>query len=239
MKRAIPGSPMADAPPVKGRYDRPRHRGPDMLNRIFFLLFAGLAAASPAAAQSLPKPAEFYFDADPTTTRPVVAVKETGDAAVQKLLKLIERDPRAKAEHAQLAHLAMDGGRTDLGKELYGRALGRITSTDALWRPVVWNYGWDLYRAGDAAAAVGQWQQLVAVRRSNASWVPPTLALALWTAGRQEEAVQWYAAAVRTEPQLWRDPANFPRLLPDWRDAERAALAEVQAAWAANPPTWP
>lgn len=210
-----------------------------MLNRIFFLLFAGLAAAGPTAAQSLPKPAEFYFDADPTTTRPVVAVKETGDAAVQKLLRLIERDPRAKAEHAQLAHLAMDGGRADLGKELYGRALGRIASTDALWRAVVWNFGWDLYRTGDAAAAVGQWQQLVASRRSNASWVPPTLALALWTAGRQDEAVQWYAAAVRTEPQLWRDPANFPRLLPDWRDGERATLAEVQAAWAANPPSWP
>lgn len=209
-----------------------------MLKSISFLLLAGLAAAGPAAAQSLPKPAEFYFEADSATTRPVVAVKEAGDAAVQKLLKLIERNPRAKAEHAQLAHLAMEGGRSDLGNELYGRALSRITDTDALWRPVVWNYGWDLYRSGNAAAAVGQWQQLV-VRRSNASWVPPTLALALWSAGRQAEAVQWYAAAVRTEPQLWRDPANFPRLLPDWRDGERATLAEVQAAWAANPPIWP
>lgn len=209
-----------------------------MFKSISFLLFAGLATAGPAAAQSLPTPAEFYFEADSTTTRPVVAVKEAGDAAVQKLLKLIERNPRAKAEHAQLAHLAMEGGRSDLGNELYGRALSRITDTDALWRPVVWNYGWDLYRSGNAAAAVGQWQQLV-VRRSNASWVPPTLALALWTAGRQAEAVQWYAAAVRTEPQLWRDPANFPRLLPDWRDGERATLAEVQAAWAANPPIWP
>jgi tetratricopeptide (TPR) repeat protein len=210
-----------------------------MLKRILFLLFAGLAAAGPAYAQTLPKPAEFYFDADPATTRPVVAVKETGDAAVQKLLKLIERDPLAKTEHAQLAHLAMEGGRTDLGKELYGRALNRINSTDALWRPVVWNYGWDLYRAGEADAAIGQWQQLVVARRSNAGWMPPTLALALWTAGRKDEAVQWYAAAIRTEPQLWRDPANFTRLLPDWRDGERSTLAEVLAAWAANPPAYP
>jgi tetratricopeptide (TPR) repeat protein len=230
---------MADAPACQGSYDRPCYRGPHMLKRILFLLFAGLAAAGPASAQSLPKPGEFYFDADPTTTRPVVAVKETGDAAVQKLLKLIERNPRAKAEHAQLAHLAMDGGRIELGRELYTRALARIDNTDALWRPTVWNYGWDLYRAGDAAAAIVQWQQLVLTRRSNASWVPPTLALALWTTGSKDEAVQWYAAAVRTEPQLWRDPANFPRLLPDWRDGERATLAEVQAAWAANPPTWP
>lgn len=203
-----------------------------------FLLVAGLAVAGSASAQALPRPAEFYFDAEPTTTRPIVAVKETGDAAVQKLLKAIERNPRAKEEHAQLAHLAMESGRADLGKDLYARTLTRVSDTDALWRPVVWNYGWDLYRSGDAAGALAQWQQLVA-RRSDGSWVPPTLALALWRTDRRDEAVQWYAAAVRTEPQLWRDPANFPRLLPDWREEERATLAEVQAAWAANPPAWP
>ncbi|GAB3373009.1 hypothetical protein GCM10027431_24040 [Lysobacter rhizosphaerae] len=207
--------------------------------RFFIPLIAGLAIAGAASAQSLPKPAEFYFDADAATTRPVLAIKDTGDAAVQKLLKAIERDPHAKAEHAQLAHLAMDAGRVDLGKELYGRALARITSTDSLWRPLLWNYGWDLYRNGDAAGALAQWQQLLSVRRSNANWVPPTLALALWSAGHKDEAVQWYGAAIRTEPQLWRDPANFTRLLPDWRDSEHATLAEVQAAWAANPPQWP
>ena len=201
-------------------------------------ILAGVIAAD-ASAQALPKPVEFYFDADPTTTRPIVAIKETGDAAVQKLLKTIERNPRAKAEHAQLAHLAMEGGRTDLGKDLYTRAFGRISDSDALWRPLVWNYGWDLYRSGDAAGALAQWQQLVSTRRNNASWAPPTMALALWATGRKDEAVQWYAAAVRTEPQLWRDPANYPRLLPDWRDSERATLAEIQAAWVANPPSWP
>ena len=207
--------------------------------RTFFLLIAGLATAGTVSAQALPRPAEFYFDAEPATTRPIVAIRESGDAAAQKLLKAIERNPRAKAEHAQLAHLAMASGRTDLGRDLYARTLTRVSDTDALWRPVMWNYGWDLYRSGDTAGALAQWQRLVAARRSNAGWVPPTLALALWSNGRQDEAVQWYAAAVRTEPQLWRDPANFPRLLPDWRDAERATLSEVHAAWAANPPAWP
>lgn len=206
--------------------------------RTLFLLVAGLSTAGSASAQALPRPAEFYFDAEPNTIRPIVAIRETGDAAVQKLLKAIERNPRAKEEHAQLAHLAMESGRADLGRDLYARTLSRVSDTDALWRPVVWNYGWDLYRSGDVAGALAQWQQLVA-RRSDGSWVPPTLALALWRNDRKDEAVQWYAAAVRTEPQQWRDPANFPRLLPDWREEERAALAEVQAAWAANPPAWP
>ncbi len=203
------------------------------------LLAAGLAAAGSASAQSLGKPAEFYFDADPNTVKPIVVVRETGDAAAQKLLKRMERDPQAKAEVAQLAHIAMESGRTDLGRDLYARVLSRINRSDGLWRAVMWNYGWDLYRAGDAAGAFAQWQALQAARSVTASWMPPTFAMALWAVGRQDEAVQWYAAAVRSEPQQWATPAAYVKLLPDWRETERATLAEVQAAWAANPPSWP
>ena len=209
------------------------------------MLAAALAMAGTASAQSsssnvaLPRPVEFYFDADAQAIKPVIAVRDTGDAATAKLLKLIARDPRAKAEHAQLAHLAMTGGQVDLGRELYGRALSRIAPTESLWRPVMWNYGWDLYRAGDAASALAQWRTLAASRGVSASWMPPTLAMVLWTLGRKTEAVQWYAAAVRTEPEQFRGTAQHARLLPDWTAAERATLAQVQAAWAKNPPRWP
>ena len=54
--------------------------------------------------------------------------------------------------------------------------------------------------------------------------MPPTLALSLWSLGRKEEAVQWYAAAVRSEPQLWNTTAQFARLLPEWSEADRAEL---------------
>jgi Tfp pilus assembly protein PilF len=203
------------------------------------LLAAGLAVAGSASAQSLGRPAEFYFDADPNTVKPIVVVRETGDAAAQKLLKRMERDPQAKAEVAQLAHIAMESGRTDLGRDLYARALARIHRSDGLWRAVMWNYAWDLYRAGDAAGAFAQWQALQAARSVTASWMPPTPAMALWKVGRQDEAVQWYAAAVRSEPQQWATPAAYAKLLPEWRENERATLAEVQVAWAANPPSWP
>lgn len=212
---------------------------PLLLSVALAAALAAGAAAAQAPATALPTPAEFYFDADARTTQPVVAVRETGEAATIRLLKAIARNPHAKAEHAHLAHLAMEGGRTDLGRELYGRALARITQNDGLWRPVMWNYGWDLYRAGDAAAALEQWHALMAARSLDAAWLPPTLAMVLWTLGRQDEAVQWYAAAVRTEPQLWSSAAQFGTLLPDWRAEERATLAEVQAAWMANPPAWP
>jgi len=139
---------------------------------------------------------------------------------------------------SQLAHLAMPGGRTDLGRELYSRTLVRVGPTEALWRAVMWNYGWDLYRAGDAVAALEQWRTLMTLRSTTPSWLPPTLAVVLWTLGRKDEAMTWYAAAVRTEPGQFLDSARHAQVLPEWTDAERATLAEVQAAWARNPPAW-
>ena len=220
------------------------HKGEPRMHFRHLILAVALATAGTAHAQTatsnlaLPRPAEFYFDADAQATKPVIAVRETGDAAVAKLLKMIDRNPRAKAEHAQLAHLAMTGGRTDLGRELYGRALVRITPSDALWRAVMWNYGWDLYRADDATGALEQWRTLMTARGATPSWLPPTLAMVLWTLGRKDEAVSWYAAAVRTEPGQFRDTSRHAQVLPDWTEGERATLAEVQAAWARNPPSW-
>lgn len=203
------------------------------------VLAALLALPCVVGAQSLPKPAEFYFDADANTTKPVIAIRETGEAAMQKLARLVETRPAASAEAAQLAHMAMSAGRVELGRQLYARALGEMDSSNGRWRAVLWNYGWDLYRAGDDEGALKQWQALLSARNVTASWMPPTFALVLWSLNRRSEAVQWYAAAVRTEPDQWRGTTQYARLLPDWQASERDTLAEVQAAWAAHPPAWP
>ena len=205
------------------------------------LLFtAPVAVAGIAPAQSLPEPAEFYFDTDANATKSVIVVKETGDVATQKLAKMIERgNNNADSAAAQLAHMAMESGRAELGRQLYARALSGLDTNDAVWRSVVWIYGWDLFPAGDDKAALDQWRTLVSSRGLTASWMPPTFALVLWSLDRKDEAVQWYGAAVRSEPQQWRTADQFARLLPTWSETERALLAEVQAAWAANPPAWP
>lgn len=207
------------------------------IRSLFFM--ALLAVAGGASAQTLPKPAEFYFDADAKAMRPVVAIKGSDEATMQRLAKLIERKPDENVAEAQLAHLAMVAGRVELGRQLYARAVSGMDSRDAEWRAVLWNYGWDLYRAGDDAGALAQWLPLAASRGINASWMPTTFAMVLWSLERRDEAVQWYAAAVRTEPEQWRTTNRYRELLPDWTDGERATLAEVQAAWAANPPSWP
>jgi hypothetical protein len=202
-------------------------------------LAAALALAAFAAqAQTLTKPKEFYFDEDRNTTRPIVVVEGEGEPLAAQLLKAIERDRKRTEAQAQLAHIAITQDRAELGMKLYQQAVAGTDSNGTVGRAVRWNYAWDLYRLGESQAALALWVEL-ANGFGAPSWVPPTMALGLWSVDRKAEAVEWYAAAVRTEPLQWGDPANFPRLLPDWREQDRARLAEVHAAWQAKPPSWP
>lgn len=203
------------------------------------LLACVLALCAFAAnAQNVPKPKEFYFDEDRGVNGPIVLVQGEGEALVQELLKARERGRKPLEATAQLAHVAIADNRVDLGKSLYQQALNSIQAGSSIWRSISWNYGWDLYRLGEYQPALQQWVGLVPPVGAP-SWMPPTLALGLWSVDRKSEAVEWFAAAVRTEPARWNNPANFPALLPDWREEDRARLAEVHAAWQANPPAWP
>jgi hypothetical protein len=205
--------------------------------RIFLAAMLALLACA-AHAQAVIKPKEFYFDADATTARKIVVVEGEGEALAAGLVKARERGKRVTEATAQLAHVAMSDKRAELGKSLYEQAISDTASTSSIGRAVRWNYAWDLYRNGDYAQAYGLWSELAA-GFGNPAWLPPTMALSLWSLDRKAEAVQWYAAAVRTEPGLWGDPANYPALLPDWREQDRQRLVEVYNAWTANPPAWP
>lgn len=200
------------------------------------LLATGAAAA--CAAPALPAPQEFYFDVDPAAA-PVVVAEGQRDALVNQLMRQRERGRRALDATVQLAGVAIAQGRAGLGQQLYAEALQAAPANSPSGRMVRWNHGWDLFRQGQAEAALAQWQAAAGALRGNAAWVPPTFALALWRLGRNDEAVKWYAAAVRTEPAQWSTADHYPALLPSWRDSERQTLAQVQQAWAARPPAWP
>ena len=162
------------------------------------------------------------------------------DTTVAALVRLRERGGRnADKASAQLAQLSMASGRVENGQALYRELLAKLPAGGSLHQAIAWNYGWDLYRIGDAEGALRQWSDALSGRLTKPAWVPSTFALALWTLDRKPEAVRWYAAAVRTEPALWSDPARLPALLPDWTQADRDILAEVLAAWAKDPPAWP
>lgn len=205
--------------------------------RIFLAGALALFACA-AQAQAVSKPKEFYFDADATTARRIVAAQGEGDALAAELVRMREKGRKAVEATAHLAHVAMSDNRAELGKSLYEQAVNSTQATSSIGRSVRWNYAWDLYRNNDFAQAYGLWSEL-AGGYGTPAWLPPTMAISLWSLDRKAEAVQWYAAAVRTEPGLWGDPANYATLLPDWRDQDRQRLIEVYNAWAANPPTWP
>lgn len=200
-------------------------------------LVAGLMVAS-AHAQNLPKIEEFYFDSD-NAAQPLTAIEEGSDNAVDQLMKLRERGRKAVEATSQLARIAIAEGRVDLGRRLHQAAITDTQAASVQGRAVRWNYGWDLFRLGETEAALNEWKGVQANTRGNPDWVPQTYALALWTLGQKDEAVRWYAAVVRTEPNAWVDPGNYPRLLPHWREQDRATLAQVQQAWVDAPPSWP
>lgn len=196
-----------------------------------------LGMAWAASAQGLPPIKEFYFDNDPAAV-PMVAVEVDAADLVDQLMRQRTRGRRAVEATVQLAGVAAAQGRDDLARSLSAEALEATQPGTLGGRSARWNIGWLLYRQGNVTQALQMWQQAHDGSRSAPSWVPPTLALALWRDGRQDDAVHWFAAAVRTEPQLWSDPANFAQLLPDWKADERDTLAQVHAAWVANPPAW-
>jgi tetratricopeptide (TPR) repeat protein len=199
-----------------------------------------LIVSGAVSAQSLPKPQEFYFDQDKPVTQPLEVVRGDDDAAIRRLRQIAERNDRnADKAHAQLAGVFMANGQVGTGKDLYQQLVQRLDTNNVLRRAVLWRYGWALYRAGEPEAALAQWRELVVGRGINPAWAPPTLALAFWKLERRDEAVDWYAAAVRSEPRQWSGTDMYPQLLPDWSEQERKDLAEVQAAWAAKRPTWP
>ncbi|GGK16462.1 tetratricopeptide repeat protein [Luteimonas terricola] len=190
-------------------------------------------------AQEIPRPKEFYFEVDSAVTRSFELFPGSDDATVERLLRARDRDRRGEGAlaSAQLARIAYASGRAETGAALYSEA--RSGAESARMRDGLhWNQGWDLYRSGDFAGALEQWRIAGAERLKGPSWLPPTLALGLWQLDRKDEAVRWYAAAVRTEPRQWQAP-DLAQLLPDWTAADRAVLAEVVAAWQADPPAWP
>lgn len=205
---------------------------------LVVLLLSGGILVGQAEAQNLPKIDEFYFDSD-SAAHPLALVPTEASDAVAQLMKLRERGRRSAEATSQLASIAMTQSRLELGKNLHQEALAATQANTLQGRAVRWNHAWDLYRAGEVQTALVAWAGVQATTRGNPGWAPPTYALGLWVLGRKEEAIRWYAAAVRTEPQLWNDPANFPKLLPYWRPQDIDTLTEVYTAWREQPPTWP
>src|SRR5690606_38045793 len=128
-------------------------------------------------AQSLPGPKEFYFDGDGSTTAPLVLIEGSDAETQERLLKAMKGHGRnADLAAAQLAHIAHESGRPEAGSALYAHVLADIGTNSRMRQLLLWNHGWDLFRARDAAAALARWKEAGIDTYHCPSWVPPTLA---------------------------------------------------------------
>ena len=187
----------------------------NVVKKLRFPLALGLALCSLLAqGQSLPAPKEFYFDADPQTTRAIVALSGEGQEVVDRLAATVARRPDDVESRVQLARVAMQSGRLELGDELYQAAQRNAGSNQRLSRAVTWNYGWDLYRAGEPQRALEQWQKLIGgwpstpgcwpapAARPSATCAPPTAVPPCSRSWTTPAPTTWPLCARRC-PSIW------------------------------------
>ncbi len=202
------------------------------------LLIAAALAGTPALALAqaavLPPIAEFYFD-DDSAARPIEVVSPEGGDVVRRLERALQRDSRNALALGQLAGIAYASDRADTGESFYATALGLASTGGTHQRQLLWNHGWDLFRADRHEAALEEWLKAIAAHRGRPSWAPVTLALALGRLGREAEALEWYAAAVRTRPERYVDRAAMERAYPTWRAEDIDVLVALAAKAAAAP----
>src|SRR3546814_942576 len=92
-----------------------------------FALLVPLLLPLTLHAQSLPKPKEFYFDGDGSTTAPLVLLEGSDAATQERLLKAMKGHGRnADLATAQLAHIAYASDRPETGSALYARVLADL-----------------------------------------------------------------------------------------------------------------
>src|SRR5690606_35961154 len=94
-----------------------------------------------------------------------------------------------------------------------------------------WNYGWALFNGADTASALKQWQIAAELHSGNPSWVPTTMAVGLWLTGYNARAVEYYAAAVNSDPDRWSNAVDVAQATADWGANEKLAIEAVHAAW--------
>lgn len=209
----------------------------------FLLMISGLIFGCAHTPDPLPvvtgdiafvagEPLPFYRDPDP-------AARATpwGDPVARsiRLKRLLSTDPRNIGAHLELAYLhSVRGDRVAMDGH-YLRAK-RLAKDDTRWmRRILWSEGWSCLNLGDASCAITSWKISTLMHGGAPFWQPYSYAVALWSAGRHDDAVRWYRAAVASDPDGWRsEPAMLARTR-HWRSREQELMKEVFAAHAARP----
>lgn len=198
-----------------------------------WLAGAPLATAQDEAApapEGVAAPAELYRDDDPAAVMPEM-IGATDNRARKRLEQILEYDPQNVPARVQHGFHLIDRGLNRRAYEEFEYAL-RVSSEGSLTRRHAhWGYGWALFMSGEYDRALAQWQQAASLHGGNPSWVPTTIAAGLWYSGQRDRAVDYWRAAVRSDPDTWGTTRGLERAIADWPPNRKLAAQSVHAEW--------
>jgi hypothetical protein len=65
----------------------------------------------------------------------------------------------------------------------------------------------------------------------NPLWAPTTYAIGLWAAGEKDKAVEFYKAAVRSNPRRYGTASGLAETTRGWDPDQRQTIEAVYTAW--------
>lgn len=200
-------------------------------------LFACALALLPggALAQELdvPTPAAAYPDRDPAgAIYPDMDPSDPGlEATLNQAVRRGRNNPVPMAQRGLYFHLQ---GPRSRGQRDYERAFQAGEPGSAELRYAHWSYGWALHATGDHAGALAQWRTAAEQHGGHPHWVPSTFAIALWSLGARDSALDFFDVAVRDDPALWRTSEAVQATTQGWRPNDRLAILSIHNQWKAS-----
>ncbi|WP_454832107.1 tetratricopeptide repeat protein [Pseudoxanthomonas wuyuanensis] len=208
---------------MKGRKDL-------RLSVIALLAWVALLAWTGTAVAAAPVAEEALYD-DPDPAAQAFHPPPGGRAKFRALLaQRLQRNPRDPVALIQRAYLYLNGGYPEEARRDFEAALSASPPGSPLERRVLWSRGWAEYDLGNVAGALRDWQRAEELHGGRPYWVGYSYALAYWTIGSEEQALNWFDAAVAATPE-WGSDEGFFMLTRHWRPAQRERMKVMYSTW--------
>ena len=192
----------------------------------FSLLLSDAAVPDPTVA--------LYADPDPAALH--LAIAPGKRAAHRKMINAaIQKNHRNSFALAHRAYLFADGDDPVRAKRDFDAALEYAGQDDVFRRNVLWSRGWVNYDLGSIDVALADWGRAEQLHGGHPYWATYTYALAYWTMGSRELALQWFDATVRAIP-AWGTDSGFEQKIKYWRPQQQTQMRALFAEWRSRHP---
>lgn len=205
-------------------------------------VLATLALAAAHAQDAAPLPvgapaASAYVDPDEAAQ--AVQYVEKADPrdrnkVLNELSRALKKDPKHVGMLCARGYIHAQGGNGDAAELDFAMAASYAAGRADVMRHVYWSWGWARLALGAPREALAHWQNAARLHGGAPFWLPYTNAIGLWRMDQRELALAWFAAAVRSKPEL-ATREGVDALATSWQDDERRTLEEVFDAYAARP----